>query len=276
MAVNRKNKETFNVLIDGEEKKFSVVRPSPPVIRDSQDVYNRTFGRAIKNGAPLRKSIDVVLREQGLWDDTKEEKRKNIIKEMNRLALELKKGGKKVSEGYDMAMDVRRQREDYRKLLMDRIELDINTAEGLSDQERFNYLMARCLVDDGGKPVYTDMDAYLEDAISDIAQQGAAKLADMMYGNDPDTEAELPENEFLKRFDFVDEEFRLIHEDGHLVDNEGKLINKDGRYVDKDDNLVDIDGNKVDEEGNWIEVEEQPWLDDDGNPVEVEAETTEE
>jgi len=93
----------------------------------------------------------------------------------------------------------------------------------------------------------------------------------MLYGIDPDYEKRLPENEFLKKYKFVDDQLNYIDKKGRRVDSEGRLVNEDGRYINEDGKLVDIEGNLVDEEGNYI-VEFTPFLDDEGKPIEEDKE----
>ena len=156
--------------------------------------------------------------------------------------------------------------------------MDANTAEGQADNTRFNYLMACCLVDpDTGKPIFADEDgnpsleAYEESADNDYIADAAGKLAEMMYGLDDDYEANLPENKFLKKFSFINEDLKLVNKEGQLVDTEGRLVNENGRFINGDGDFIDIEGSPVSEEGEYI-VDEQPFLDDEGNDVVIEEE----
>jgi hypothetical protein len=268
----RKNKETFVVNTvdkDGQTQatEYAVIWPKPKDTREAQKVYNSTFAEVLNSGGLLRQRLSDHMREQGLWNDAKEAQQKELVNRLNELELTLKKGGIKLTEARELAIDLRRVRAELRELLARRNELDTNTAEGQAENARFNALVARCLVyNDSGEPVYRSMDEYLEKGNDEVALNGAQTLAQMMYQLDKDYEFTLPENKFLSKFKFVDEQLRLVNKDGHLVDTKGRLINEDGHFVDKDGNLVDINGNSVDEEGNYV-VESSPFLDDDGNPI---------
>jgi len=74
----------------------------------------------------------------------------------------------------------------------------------------------------------------------------------MIYSLDQDFESRLPENKFLKMFDFVDEDLSLVDTEGHRVDLEGRRVNDLGQYIDADGKRVDIDGNPLDEDGNYV------------------------
>ncbi len=266
--MSEKQKETFRV----DEKEYAVLRPKPQDSREAQKVYNATFAELLSSGGLLRQRLGDYMRDQGLWDDKKEAQQRKLVETINETELKLQRGGIKLSEARELALNIRRARMELRNLISRRNELDVNTVEGQAENARFNVLVTRCLVyNDTGKPVYKDVDDYLENGSDEAAFLGAQTLAEMMYQLDKNHEASLPENKFLKEWKFVNEDLRLVNKEGHLVDTEGRLINDDGHYVDKDGNLVDINGNPVDKDGNY-QVDQQPFLDDDGNPITNEVE----
>ena len=165
------------------------------------------------------------------------------------------------------------------QLLSSRTDLDSNTCEGKADAARFNYLFAVCLVyDDSGESYFDNgLDDYLLNQDDPVALAGASHFYYLLSGSE-DVDSNLPENQFLKRFDFVDE-------DNRLVDSEGKLIDGDGRHVDKFGNLirwiddeefeyVDTEGRTVNDDGDY-DVDFVPFLDDEGNAIEEEEEAEE-
>lgn len=156
------------------------------------------------------------------------------------------------------------------KLLSEKNSIMRFTAESQADDERFNFLVSRAVVYyDNKKPYFKDYADYLNKSSTEVALQGANTLLNQIYGLGNYDES-LPENKFLKKFKFVDSEYRLINKDGHLVDKEGRLIDEDGSFVAyKDDGTkyrVDKFGNPVNEEGEYV-GEPAPFLDDEGNPI---------
>jgi hypothetical protein len=261
--MSEKKKEVFKV----NDTEYAVLKPMPKDQRAAQRVYNATFAEALKAGGLLRQRLGDYMRDQGLWNDEKEKQQRELLNNLNEHELNLQRGGIKLSEARRLALDIRKVRFQLRNLIAQRNELDVNTVEGQAENARFNALVASCLVyNDTGKPVYSDVDDYLTNADTEEAFTGAQTLAQMMYALDKNHEASLPENKFLSKWRFVDEELRLVNKDGHLVDTEGRLINDKGHYVDEQGNLVDVNGNPVDEIGNY-QVESQPFLDDDGQPL---------
>ncbi len=119
---------------------------------------------------------------------------------------------------------------------------------------------------DTKKPYFKGYDDYINRSTDPVALLGAQKLASLMYGLDSDFEKKLPENKFLIKYKFVNENLELVDEKGRLVDEEGRLLDKNGRFINEDGKFVDKDGNLVDDSGEYI-VDFQPFLDDEGKPV---------
>tara|TARA_B100000029_G_scaffold284648_1_gene278474 strand:+ start:8522 stop:9415 length:894 start_codon:yes stop_codon:yes gene_type:complete len=280
MAKKKTNKQVITGKnSDGKKVTIAVIMPSPEDGRESQKVYNRTFRDALESGALLRQKLDAYMEEQGLWDKEKQKEYDKIVNSLLEDEKKIKKGGIKLSEAKEIAMRMSDRRSDLRILISEKTTMDSNTAEGQADNTRFNYLMACCVVDnDTGKPIFVDEDGnpslseYEKDASEDYLVEAAGKLAEMLYGLDDDYESKLPENKFLKQYNFVNEDLKLIDSEGRPVDREGRLIDADGRFIDEDGNFVDRNGTRIDEDGEYL-VEQEPFLDEDGKAVILEEKT---
>ena len=264
------NEKEFKVKIEDKEVAFLVRSPSFKNQREAQKVYNTAFTDAIKSNAVVRAKMDDVLREQGIWDDEKEENLVELQNEIIKAERVLAKGGISLNKAKNIAIDMKNTRDKIRELLLDKNSLDSNSAEGQADNTRFNYLVTVCTVyKDTEKPYFKDMDEYLEKNTDPVAIKGAQVLANMLYGLKDDYEQDLAENKFLKKYKFVDEKLRFINKEGHLVDEDGRLVDEEGRFIDENGEYVDKFGYPIDKDGNYV-VEFEPFLDDDGKPVVVE------
>ena len=255
---------------NGNEKIVSVVDPTAKDRNEAQLHYLKAFRKALENGAILRQKLEDYLRDQQIWDEEKETRYSEIVKEIAQGERRLSAGGIKLAEAKDIALSMRDARNEFRVLVAERTSMDANTAEAQADNASFNYLVYSCTVDpDSGKKVFDSLDDYEENADEPFAASAAATLADKLYQLDPDYEKGLPENKFLVQYKFADEKLRLLNKDGKLVDEEGRLLNDDGRFIYDDGQLIDSDGNLVDEEGEFVS-DFVPFLDDDGKPVVLE------
>lgn len=261
---------TFTALVDGKERELTVRSPSLQDQREATKYYNQTFSEALKAKAVVRAKLDDLLVDQGLWDAFKQAKFTQLQSEILENERKLAKGGIPLKEAKNVALAMKKTREELRELISVKTTLDTHTAEGQADNARFNYLVSACTVyKDTNEPYFKSYEEYNNKSGDPVAILAAQNLAGMLYGLDSDYEDKLPENKFLKQYKFVDEKLRLINKDGKLVDENGRLIDENGRFINENGQFVDKDGNLVDQDGEYI-VDFQPFLDDNGQPVVLE------
>lgn len=260
--------DSFKMFVEGKEEDFTIKSPSLADQREAQKVYNQAFSDAVKSGCIVRARLDDLLKEQGLWDESKQLKFNTIQQQLLDYERSLSKGGISLKAAKDIAIKMKVLREELRELISVRTNLDNHTAEGQADNARFNYLISASLVysNNKDKKYFQDYADYLRRASEPIAIKAAQVLANMLYGLDNDYEKKLPENKFLVKYKFVDEKLRLVNKDGRLVDSEGRLIDESGRFINDQGQFVDKNGNLVDENGDYL-TEFKPFTDDDGNPI---------
>lgn len=236
------------------EKRFEVdgkeyfIKPADiRVSTEAQRVYVKAFKKAIEDGAILKKSLDDHMRRQGLWDDTKQNEYENLIKKMADIEHRIKAGQfKKASELKAKSLELKKIRNDLSSLLLTRNSMDSLTADGLADNERFNYLVSACVYSyDTQKPEFSSLEDYKARGDSELGRKAASEYANFAFGLDEDYEEKFVENKVLKRLNLINEKGQLINSDGKLVDEEGNFINENGSRVDKEGNRVDINNNPI-------------------------------
>lgn len=281
-------------LIEGEDKDGNAVKaliksPSPSEYRDSQIEYNKAFRKALDSGALLRQKLSDHMEEQGIWNEDKQKQNDKYVEDIAAKEEVLKVGGIPLSEAKSIALELRQLRFEFREFLAERNQLDQNSVEGQADNARFSELVRLCILHPGTKkPYFQNQKDY--DAAGDQpwVVQASSELASMIYGLDPNYDNKLTENKFLKEFDFVDDDLRLVNKNGHLVDVDGRLIDEDGRFVayrtekaEQDQDVeqqyfVNKNGEEVikvvdsDGDATWVakdKAERKPFLDEDGNPI---------
>ena len=253
----KEKQKTVEVTLDGGKKVKVVVRkPTNRVSGEAQRIGAKVWTDCIRDGIMTKKELEVVMKSNGMWDKSKQESQDAIIADLRELEKKLylgKKGSKmKLSQAKDIAFEMRKKRLELRDLLASKIELEGNTAESLSENAKFDYLVANCTFYEDGKNVYNSVEEYNDKSEDPIAFSAAATLAALMYSLDKDFEEKLPENQFLIKANLVNDDLALVNKDGNRVDTEGRLINNLGQYVDGDGNRVYIDGHPLDADGNYI------------------------
>jgi hypothetical protein len=213
-----------------------------------------------------KKELDKILEERGIWSKAKDAEQTSILESITDMEKQLyigNRGKLKTSDGKKIAIDMRRKRIELRDLLAEKISLEQNTAESLSDNAKFDYIVANCTFDVNEQPIYRDMDDYSNRSDDPIAFAAAQALAQMMYALDKDFEDKLPENKFLKKFEYVNKDLHLVDKDGHKVDVDGRLVSEEGFFLSADGERTDKEGNLLDEDGLYIptneyEVDDRP------------------
>lgn len=253
------NKKEFEVEVEGKKLKLVVKRPDQKQQAQGQLVYNRAFREAVKpddggKGAIVRGALEGVLREQKLWDDSKQAEYDRLTKSLRDGERALVKGGVKLSEGRETAIQMRRDRQNLEALLSERNSLDGITAEAQAENARFNHWVATCTLDAAkGTPYFKSNADYESRADDPVAEKAAQALANLVYSLDEGWRKKLPEEQWLRAYDFSREE------DGHLIDRQGGwLCRADGRRVNEEGQLVNEDGHAVDEDGNLVASDGSP------------------
>ena len=257
-------KRTFEV--DGTT--YAVRVPTVDEIKGANGIRASTFNEALSRGDMLRDQLEGELRKRKLWNDEREQEYQTLRQEVLDGEYALQKGGIKLSQARDTALQMSDKRAEMVELLSSRTDLDSNTCEGKADAIRFNYLFAHCLVyDETGEPYFPNkLDDYLENQNDPVAIAGATEFYYLISGSDS-VDEKLPETKFLKKFKFYNDAGRLIDQDGRLITRDGKHIDEDGNYVkwEEDGTSTKIDnlGRPVKEDGDF-NIEHSPFLDDEG------------
>ena len=265
----QKKKEVFDVkLEDGSKIQLACVKPTIEHMNEAQAVYNKAFRQAIENKAFVKAKIADIMRDQGIWTDENQKDYDKLKEQLADAELKLAKGGIRFSEARKIAIDMRRYRIRIRNLINEKTTLESLTAEAQAEQAKFNCLVALCTVynstdeeHQAGDRVFSDTEDYLEKATTPIGQEAATHFGLMHYGLQTDFEKKLPENEFLLKYGFANEDLRLVNKEGKFVDVEGREIDEDGDYVDEQGRKVDEKGNLIDKDGHPL-VEFTPFLED--------------
>jgi hypothetical protein len=241
--------------------KIYVEKPNNEVVKGADRYRAKAWNECILDGIVTKKELSTLMKKRGIWSDKKEDEQEAISKEINQLEqklyLECGKRNSKKAEGKEIAIQIRRKRNELRQLISEKMGLEENTAEALADNSRFDYIVAHCTFHANGEKVYKDIDDYNSKSADEVAYTAASALAEMMYSIDSDFEKNLPENKWLKNRELVNDDLALVDDKGRRVDLEGRLINDEGYYIDEDGNRIDKEGNPLSEDGFYEEVDDE-------------------
>jgi len=244
-----------------KEVEFELISPGVKEQREATKEYNAAFTDSVKSGAMLRIVLDEHLEKQGLWNEEKKAKVRKLQQEILDGELTLKKGGIPKVKAREIALEMRKNRTEIQNLRMAHNQLDSHTAEGISDNAKFNALIAICLVyKTNRKRVYGTTEDYLNHLNDEVAIKASEEMVKTMTTINLDYEKDLEENKVLVKLGFANENLHLIDKEGNLVDIEGRKVDKNGRYINEANEYVDSNGHRVDEKGEYV-VEFQEFTD---------------
>lgn len=197
---------------DGVTRDLVAVRPTQAVRMEAEIVKSRAWGQAASKGAALRSKVKDIIAQQGLWDEAKQKKLEELDRRLaeNEAKLpdangKVRARGLKKSDIRDAAFQIRRDRAERVSLLTDVTGLYGRTAEGISENAEFDFLVSRCVLDaKTEKPYFASLEDYHARADDPDAVAAAEKYAEFHSGWDKDFDKGLPENKFLVAHGFVD------------------------------------------------------------------------
>lgn len=249
------------VKVEGKDVEIYVTRPTNAVARQAEIFRIKRFNKNIAEGLMTKRQCSQQMEEIGEWTKEDNLKELSLSTEIARLEKQLYVGdGKskpKVSEGLNLALDIRRLRSELRDLIAAKLAVEANSAENVADDEKFDFLVAHCtFFKENNQKVYKSFEDYNNRSADEVAFTAATALAQLMYNIDDNFEEKLPENKFLMKFGLVNEELSLIDpNEGYTVDLDGRKIDNEGYFLDDDGSRVDSEGNKIEEDGNYELVE---------------------
>jgi hypothetical protein len=243
-----------DIVFTVNDVEYKVRKPTQQELRKAKAVYSKAFNEALEADAPLQAKSRDILTRQKLWDKEKEKELEAIQRDMNdrEYILEMNPNGISKQDARAVAIELRKLRIKKLELLIPLTDFNKNTAEGIADNAKFDYLLSVCVVYSDGRQYFSSYDDYIEKNNDPVAIAAANKFADMFYGVLENFQAELAENQFLTKYGFADDKFRLIDAKGRLIDESGHLVNESGQLIDEDGDLVDGYGHKIDEKGNFL------------------------
>lgn len=212
---------------------FYVKKPGYKELTDAKMHSAKIFNQARLSGAMIKSQLWDYMRTSNMWSEEKQKELDELNKIITENTNELQKGKngkfKKLSEAKAAALQIKLARLKERYLLSEYTSLEAMTLEGMTEQANFDYLVFSCTYKEDGTKAFDTLDSYFEVATEYWARKCAEELSVFVYDLDKDWESKLPENIFLKKYNFVNDKFELI-------DNEGQSITEEPVVFEEFDN----------------------------------------
>ena len=155
-----------------EDRRFLVRQPGRLRRYKAQQVYREALEEALIDELYSDDEINVMLRENGLWDDEKESQLKILYEDVDKLKTNLFKSFFKSRDRENIRKALNVARSEINSLLLQKNIYAPMGATGFAQVARTRYLVGSGLYDDKGRRVWKDDDFYrgndtlLDDAVT--------------------------------------------------------------------------------------------------------------
>lgn len=248
--------KNFEVTLeDGTQKKLVVRKITAKDSDAAETAKAARVASLIKSGEKIlsRLEVDDYLKANQVWTDEDNAKVQAMNEEVHELLNKLRKGGIKLSEGREIAVAVNKKRIEILRVSAKRRAFDEATIEAQAENERNDYLTYLCTVtEDTGERFWNSWEELKEDRSSDAYYKALSAVITSIYGDGGEFEKNLPENKWLRKYNFVNDELQYIdRKTGSFVDEDNNPITQSNDETIK--RLADLAGDII---------EEQPFVDD--------------
>lgn len=224
----------------------------------------RLFRQKGDNKLLSRVELAKYLEDNDIWTKKDEEKVIQLNKDIVELLEKLKnKNGKMtLAEGRKVCLQINDKRLEIIRVSEKRQYLDDVTMEAIAEQEKIDFLVYISTVyPDTGKNYWESFEDMKNDKNGPVFNLAYRNSIKNIYGYDPDYEKQLPENKWLVKYKFKNEE-------GYYTDRKtGQVVDRDGRTEEEIKKELE---SQITVLLGTVE-EENPYIDDETNlPVVVE------
>jgi len=244
-------------LINLDGKSVFVRKPRKQDLENAERVYNTKVAELIRNNDEnqllTRSELEKFLEARAFYTNEDLENITSTQKTIIEGLEKLKKGGITLKEGRQICLDISDARRSLVDILSRRQSYDFATIESVAEFERDKYLVFLCVYTEDNDERYwmapEDMTNDDSVALYDLAHK---YITHQIYGVDENLDKSLPENKWLLKYGFVDENLYFIdRKTGVKTDRSGKEV-ANGE-----------EGEKLDDDLSFIDNPEEPFVDED-------------
>lgn len=178
--------------------------PSQKILTKGDFVYRQAFSTAIRAGVLTTAEANKLLKERGIWDDSKEAQAAEIRADIRTLEDKLKDASLSNVDGRDICDKLRSLRDSLNDLTALYTSVSDNTAEQIAAEARTKFFASECVVyNDTGDRVFKSAEDFDERLDSRVATDSYREALIANYERVLGIEmpeglaAELPENKWL-------------------------------------------------------------------------------
>jgi hypothetical protein len=240
----------FKVTINDKDFELFVRVPSQEEITESNIIYSTKMSSLIRNSGKerllLRTELEEFLKENKIWTDKDIDLYNSLQDKVSNSLNTLKKGGIKLSEGRKLAIEISDNRRKLLDLVQKRHQYEDMTMESLAEEEKNDYLIYVATIDkSSGERYWVSFDDMKADKHTDVYDKARVAFLELTMGVPSDLDSILPETVWLKKYNFINNEYKLVDR------KTGDLVNRSGDKIEQ--SIIDSSLDEVVEEKEFID-----------------------
>lgn len=172
----------------------------------------------------MRSQLEDFLKDVGVYSEDELDAIMQFNKEIGELEKKIKDGGD-IDGGKAAAVRLKTVRINLLMLISRKFEYDKYTIEHNVENAKFDYLITKCILDEDKKPVFKNVEDYKDnEELREDLMPLIKELGELTSPFDSQFEQKLPENQFLKKYDFCDDNFNLKEEQSEEKDSDADEV----------------------------------------------------
>jgi hypothetical protein len=191
----KRNKLNF----EHDSKKYCVVKPSFKQSRLSESYRLSAFKEAVATGAILQAALVSYMEAQGIISLEKTKSMFALMENIQVNSDKLKDETLSPEEGRAVALQIKLDRMEFGNMRTAQFELEKNTAESFSDDEKLRWLTAHCTLTEDGKPVWNSLEHFNQDYETELYKLSLDKMFILIRDFEEDYNTNLAENVYLDK-----------------------------------------------------------------------------
>ena len=210
MSLQRKERP-FTAIVDGNEKKFKIVKPNFGQGNKADRLYKKAFSDAIRDGVMTAFQMRETIDEIPYFSDANG-KIKDIEAEISLLEAELTN----IEERDKGLPKVYKIQESRARRMIEMFKIDSvyqQTAEAYAENLRNQFYASELTLNEKGERAWKDLDSLLDEKSDDLAQTAIRNVMLFNARISNDFQMDLPENKWLFSQGVINEEGVVLETD---------------------------------------------------------------
>ncbi len=216
-----------------EENNYYVRIPNQRDMNNADLIYKTKYSEALRYGALTAAEAQKIIDDREIFGPNDEAEVRKLFIELHALGEKLM-DTEKFTKAAELIFEMEQLRGKIMHINMRKNNILDNTAESYADEHRLQFYAVACSFGEDEKPVFKDIDDYLERATEEVARVSLTKIIHLIANEGKDFRTEWPEYQWRMRHGLMDEDLNInqekldevLKEASEEIDNKPKVKGK--------------------------------------------------